>query len=70
MTPFYEWGSIASRLQSHYEEAIYFVFSWHSFDRPRKDESGESTLELPRGFEHGTLGLNPPKAFNYHNEVT
>ena len=25
MTPFYGWGSTASRLQSHYEEAVYFL---------------------------------------------
>ena len=25
MAPFYGWGSIASRLQSHYEEAVYFL---------------------------------------------
>ena len=23
--PFYRWGSTASRLQSHYEEAVYFL---------------------------------------------
>ena len=25
MTPFYGWGSTASRLQSHFEEAVYFL---------------------------------------------
>ena len=25
MAPFYGWGSTASRLQSHYEEAVYFL---------------------------------------------
>ena len=25
MAPFYGWGSIASRLQSHYKEAVYFL---------------------------------------------
>ena len=26
MTPSYAWGSIVSRLQSHYEETVYFQF--------------------------------------------
>ena len=25
MTPFYGWGSTAARLQSHYEETVYFL---------------------------------------------
>ena len=25
MTPFYGWGSTASRLQSHFEETVYFL---------------------------------------------
>ena len=25
MAPFYGWGSTASRLQSHFEEAVYFL---------------------------------------------
>ena len=25
MAPIYEWGSIASRLQSHYEDTVYFL---------------------------------------------
>ena len=45
MAPFYGWGSTVSRLQSHYEETVYFVplspreFLALSFDRLRKDES-------------------------------
>ena len=32
-------GSIATRLQSQYEETVYFLpLRSHSFDRPRKDE--------------------------------
>ena len=43
MAPFYGWGSTFSRLQSHYEEIIYFLplvprRSLYSFDRPQKDE--------------------------------
>ena len=50
MAPFYGWGSSALRLQSHYEEAVYFlplssqkflVLIW-------------STSEPPSGFEYGT----------------
>ena len=43
---FYGWGSTASRLQSHFEEAAYFLPLsspnslplQNSFDRPRKDD--------------------------------
>ena len=28
---------------------------WYSFDRPRKEEKAESTLEPPSSFEHRTL---------------
>ena len=45
MAPFYGWGSIALRLQSHYEARMQFTFyclvpenSWYSFDRVRRDE--------------------------------
>ena len=32
-------GSIATRLQSQYEETVYFLpLRSHSFDRPRRDE--------------------------------
>ena len=35
----YGWGSIATRLQSQYEETVYFLrLRSHAFDRPRKDE--------------------------------
>ena len=42
MAPFYGWSSTASRLQSHFKEAAYFLalvprISWYSFDRPRSD---------------------------------
>ena len=51
MTPFYEWGSTVSKLQSHNEETVSFLpfnsqvsrSSWYSIDRPRKDER----LSLP-----------------------
>ena len=43
MSPFYGWGSAASRLQSHYKEAFYFLplsykEFWFSFGQPRKGE--------------------------------
>ena len=43
MAHFHGWSLTASRLQSHYEEAVYFLpqvswNAWHSFDQPRKDE--------------------------------
>ena len=62
MAPFYGWGSTASMLQSHNEEAVYFlllssqkflVLIW-SISEGWKDES---TLEPPSGFEHKTTGL-------------
>ena len=38
----YRWGSSASRLQSHYEEAVYFLslssLTGYSFSRPQKNE--------------------------------
>ena len=62
MAPFYGWGSTASRLQSHFEEADYFllprsqkvlVLIW-SYSEGWK---AELTLEPPSGFEHGAPGL-------------
>ena len=40
IVPFYGCGSTVSRLQSHYEETVYFLplSSWYSFDRPQKYE--------------------------------
>ena len=40
---FYGWGSTVSRLQSHFEETVYFLHSvprilWYSFNRPGKDK--------------------------------
>ena len=63
MAPFYEWGSIASRLQSHIEEAVYFlllssqkfvVLIWWS---TWEEWKAEATLEPLSGFEHGTPGV-------------
>ena len=44
----FSWISAIPRLQSHYEETIYFLpsvarISWYSFNQPRKDER----LSLP-----------------------
>ena len=45
MVPFYAWSLTASRLQSHYEEAVYFApllkvprNSWYSFSWCQKNE--------------------------------
>ena len=47
MAIFNGWASIASRLQSQYKEAVYFLpLRSHSFDRPRKDE------RLSRNWSH------------------
>ena len=62
MASFYEWGSTASRLQSSYEEAVYFlplssqiflVLIWSTWERWKT----ESTLEPPSGFWYGTSRL-------------
>ena len=62
MAPFYGWGSTASRLQSHYEKAAYFLplsfrkfllTIWMTSERWK----AESTLEPPSGFEHRTPWL-------------
>ena len=62
MAPFYGWGSTTSRLQSHYEESVYFlpfrsqkflILIWSTSEGWK----AESTLEPPSGFEHGTPGL-------------
>ena len=43
MAPFYGWNSTASRLQSHYEEAVYLLTTklpeiHGTHNRPQKDE--------------------------------
>ena len=62
MAPFYGWGSTASRIQSHYEEAVYLLplssqkflaLIWSTLEGWK----AESTLQLPNGFEDGTPGL-------------
>ena len=62
-TPFYGWGSTLSRLQSHFEETVYFLpfisqelllLDWSTSDG-WKDEL---TLEPPNGFELETCGLS------------
>ena len=62
MAPFYGWGSTILRLQSHFEETVYFlplslqeilVFMW-STSEGRKVEM---TLESPSGVEPGIIGL-------------
>ena len=61
MVPSYGWGSTASRLQSHYEEVVYFLLSSKIFLEliwlTSKGWEATLTLELPSGFEHGTRGL-------------
>ena len=61
MASFYGWGSIASRLQSHYGEVVYFlplssqkflVLIWSILE----GQKAESTLEPFNGFEHGIPG--------------
>ena len=63
MAPFYRWGSTASRLQSHYEETVYFlppssqkflVFIWSTSEGWK----AETTLEPPNGFEQNLLCPN------------
>ena len=60
MAPFYQWGLTASKLQSHYEEAVYFlpqssqkflVLIWSTSEGWK----AELTLEPPSGFDHGPL---------------
>ena len=59
---FYGWRSIASKLQSHHEEGVYFLplssqiflgLIWSTSEGWKS----ELTLEPPSGFEHSTLGL-------------
>ena len=62
MVTFYGRGSTAERLQSHYENAVYFLpLSSEKFLVPIWSTSegwkAESTLEPPGGFEHRTIGL-------------
>ena len=62
LTPFYGWGSTVSRLESHVDEAVYFLplLSQNFLVLILSTSEGwkaESTLEPPSGFEHGTPGL-------------
>ena len=59
MVPFYGWGSTVSKLQSHYEETVYFlplssqnilVLIWSTLEGWK----AEPTLEPTSGFEPGT----------------
>ena len=57
MAPLYGWGSTASRLYSHYEEAVYFLtLSSQKFSvliwSTTEGWKAELTLEPPIGFEH------------------
>ena len=60
--PFYGWSSTVSRLQSHFEEATYFLplspqkFLAHIWPAS-EGWKAESTLEQPCGFEHETSAL-------------
>ena len=63
MTPFYGGGSTASRPQSHFEEAVYFLpLSSQRFLvlilSTSEGKKAGSTLEPPSRFEHGTPGLS------------
>ena len=62
MAPFCGWGSIASRLQTHLEEAVYFlppisqkflVLIWSTTE----DWKADSTLEPSYGFKQETPNL-------------
>ena len=62
MTPFYECGLTASRLQSYHGKAAYFLplsskkflaLTWSTAEGSKT----ESILETPSGFEHETLVL-------------
>ena len=62
MALFYGWGSTASRLESHFEEAVYLLsLSYQKFlvliSSTSAGWKAESTLEPLIGFEHGTPGL-------------
>ena len=65
------WGSTASRLHSHFEEAVYFLpFSSQKFLvvilSISEGWKAEPTLEPPSGFEHGTPELRIQR-LNYVN---
>ena len=60
MNPFYGWGSTILTLQSHYEEAVYFLpLRFQNFLVLIDPEAWktESVLEPPSGFKHDTAGL-------------
>ena len=70
--PFLWMGSTVSRLQSHYEEAVYFLplspqeilVPIYSISEEWKDELN---LELPSSFEPGTPGLGIQHPNHYIN---
>ena len=61
MTPFYGWGSTASRLEPLRADNLLLPLSSHKFLVLILPTStgwkAESTLEPPSGFEQGTPGL-------------
>ena len=69
MSPFYGWGSPASRLESHQGGSLLFTTKFpeisgtHFIDLGRM--KAESTLELPSGFGCGTPGLGIQRLNHY-----
>ena len=61
MTPFYEWGSTASRLQQLRGGSLLFTTKFPEIPSTHLSTSegwtAESTLEPPSGFGHGSPGL-------------
>ena len=72
LLPFYGWRSTVSRLQSHYEETVYFLpLSLQEFlvviQSTSEGLKDEFTLEQPSSFEPGTSGLGIQRPNHYDN---
>ena len=58
MAPFYGWGSTVSRLEPLRGGSLLFTTKLPEISGTHfRNSKTESTLEPPRGFEHGNLGL-------------
>ena len=61
MTPFYGWGSTASKLEPPWGGSLLFTTKFPEIRKASKEWKAELTFGPHSGFEHGTHWLQPLK---------